>query len=146
MLVWLVAQHSSAVQWTTVLLHRTVCVKWTLSVCRCVVWRLLSAVLLQGGAVKQYKGLECPLDGFELVLFSLSGTVRNPQPPRPWGIYNQLNSGCAHCMRSMLSLCENCRRNTGLTLRQGIECCQLQLGCGVCHCECSLANVVIMIS
>jgi hypothetical protein len=31
---------------------------------------------LQGGAVKQYKGLECPLDGFELVLFSLSGTVR----------------------------------------------------------------------
>lgn len=30
----------------------------------------------QGGAVKQYKGLECPLYGFELVLFSLSGTVR----------------------------------------------------------------------
>jgi len=25
--------------------------------------------------VKQYKGLECPLDGFELVLFSLSGVV-----------------------------------------------------------------------
>jgi hypothetical protein len=25
--------------------------------------------------VKQYKGLECPLDGFELVLFSLSGLV-----------------------------------------------------------------------
>jgi hypothetical protein len=47
------------------------------SLCRGVVWCLLSAVLLQGGAVKQYKGLECPLDGFELVLFSLSGTVRN---------------------------------------------------------------------
>jgi hypothetical protein len=31
--------------------------------------------LPQGGAVKQYKGLECPLDGFELVLFSLSGSV-----------------------------------------------------------------------
>lgn len=33
-------------------------------------------MLAQGGAVKQYKGLECPLDGFELVLFSLSGQVR----------------------------------------------------------------------
>jgi len=31
--------------------------------------------LPQGGAVKQYKGLACPLDGFELVLFSLSGAV-----------------------------------------------------------------------
>lgn len=31
---------------------------------------------MQGGAVKQYKGLECPLDGFQLVLFSLSGAVR----------------------------------------------------------------------
>ncbi|CAK0787024.1 hypothetical protein CVIRNUC_010240 [Coccomyxa viridis] len=29
--------------------------------------------LPQGGTVKLYKGLECPLDGYEIVLFSLSG-------------------------------------------------------------------------
>jgi DNA topoisomerase III len=28
----------------------------------------------QGGTIKLYKGLTCPLDGFELVLFSLSGS------------------------------------------------------------------------
>lgn len=28
---------------------------------------------LQGGTVKLYSGLECPLDGFELLLFSLAG-------------------------------------------------------------------------
>lgn len=33
--------------------------------------------LPQGGSVKQYKGLECPLDGFELLLFSLTGAVRS---------------------------------------------------------------------
>lgn len=40
----------------------------------------LHALLTQGGAVKQYKGLECPLDGFELVLFSLSGAVGGAWP------------------------------------------------------------------
>lgn len=39
--------------------------------------------LPQGGAVKQYKGLECPLDGFELVLFSLSGTDGKTYPLCP---------------------------------------------------------------
>jgi hypothetical protein len=39
---------------------------------------------VQGGAVKQYKGLECPLDGFELVLFSLSGVVSGQSDITPW--------------------------------------------------------------
>lgn len=40
--------------------------------------------LPQGGAVKQYKGLECPLDGFELVLFSLSGAVSGERSSVLW--------------------------------------------------------------
>jgi DNA topoisomerase-3 len=40
--------------------------------------------LPQGGAIKQYKGLECPLDGFELVLFSLSGQDGKTYPLCPF--------------------------------------------------------------
>lgn len=40
--------------------------------------------LPQGGAVKQYKGLECPLDGFELVLFSLAGLDGKTYPLCPF--------------------------------------------------------------
>ncbi|KAF6259333.1 DNA topoisomerase [Scenedesmus sp. NREL 46B-D3] len=42
-----------------------------------------SPLASSGGAVKQYKGLECPLDGFELVLFSLSGSDGKTYPLCP---------------------------------------------------------------
>ncbi len=32
-----------------------------------------TAAVMQGAAIKLYKGLACPLDGFELLLCSLSG-------------------------------------------------------------------------
>lgn len=38
----------------------------------------------QGGAIKLYKGLECPLDGFELVLFSLAGADGKTSPLCPF--------------------------------------------------------------
>lgn len=39
--------------------------------------------LPQGGSIKQYKNLECPLDGFELVLFSLGGKDGKTYPLCP---------------------------------------------------------------
>ncbi|KAI8468313.1 MAG: DNA topoisomerase [Monoraphidium minutum] len=39
--------------------------------------------LPQGGTIKQYKGLACPLDGFELLLFSLAGTDGKTYPLCP---------------------------------------------------------------
>lgn len=38
----------------------------------------------QGGSVKLFKGLLCPLDGFELVLFSLSGPDGKTYPLCPF--------------------------------------------------------------
>ncbi|KIY99766.1 topoisomerase (DNA) III beta, partial [Monoraphidium neglectum] len=39
--------------------------------------------LPQGGQIKQYKGLTCPLDGFELLLFSLAGQDGKTYPLCP---------------------------------------------------------------
>lgn len=39
--------------------------------------------LPQGGSIKQYKGLACPLDGFELLLFSLAGQDGKSYPLCP---------------------------------------------------------------
>lgn len=49
-------------------------------------WRPPHGVLpiRQGGAIKLYKGLECPLDGFELVLFSLAGVDGKTSPLCPF--------------------------------------------------------------
>ena len=41
-------------------------------VCRCR-WPPLSCPAPQGGSLKLYKELACPLDGFQLLLFSLGG-------------------------------------------------------------------------
>lgn len=40
--------------------------------------------LPQGGAIKLYKGLACPLDGFELLLFSLAGADGKTYPLCPY--------------------------------------------------------------
>eukprot|EP00210_Caulerpa_lentillifera_P003718 g3551.t1 len=44
--------------------------------------------LPQGGVIKQYKSLECPLDGFELVLFSMNGTDGKSIPLCPYCFSN----------------------------------------------------------
>lgn len=44
--------------------------------------------LPQGGVIKQYKSLECPLDGFELVLFCMNGTDGKTIPLCPFCFSN----------------------------------------------------------
>ena len=43
-----------------------------------------TAPVPQGGAIKLYKGLACPLDGYEIILFSLSGADGKTYPLCPF--------------------------------------------------------------
>ena len=57
---------------------------------------------MQGGAIKLYKGLACPLDGFELVLFSLSGPDGRTYPLCPFCYNNPPFEGASKvCLSSM---------------------------------------------
>lgn len=65
--------------------------------------------------MKQYKGLECPLDGFELVLFSLSGTVRGARlgraPAQLAGLEGPSTAmkACSDSRQGQLSVVRCCR-------------------------------------
>lgn len=52
----------------------------------------LTSTPLQGGTVKLYKGLACPLDGYEIVLFSLTGPDAKTYPLCPF-CYNNPPAG-----------------------------------------------------
>lgn len=49
-------------------------------------------LMCQGGTVKLYKGLACPLDGYEIVLFSLTGPDAKTYPLCPF-CYNNPPAG-----------------------------------------------------
>lgn len=57
--------------------------RWNLIFCSDTV-ALTAGAGMQGAAIKLYKGLACPLDGFELVLCSLSGPDGQTYPMCPF--------------------------------------------------------------
>jgi hypothetical protein len=68
----------------------------------------------QGGAIKLYKSLACPLDGYELLLFSLSGHDGKTYPLCPFCYSNPpfegaLKASTRLCLGWAPGLCAMCR-------------------------------------